>query len=285
MFFNESVARRDMLKCLNESKSHQVFSWHDMLKKMEELGYVYTGDYSFVPEGYKRKQMLYRFDYNGKSGTKKLNVQEIKDQFDGNITVFHSSPQYAPEQGHVLMTNRIFDMEKIDESTIKEAVHEVPEETKKFMDDIQAVFNKRFPDSRCVVKFSNNIGSTITVWFYLAKDESEVSNRIMMNDACRHIFQCYDVDDEGNLSDKISFDRIAGRGVTRKIHEDDPDEKYLAYSYIKVPYRKVTGTKEAVLKNFERYVDKMAQIMLDNADDINNGIVGNLFDVRDKISK
>lgn len=177
----------------------------------------------------------------------------------------------------------------LNESNIKkeilESLQELPEETKKFMDDIKAVFDKRFPNSRCIVKFSNNIGSTITVWFYLANDESEVSNGIMANDACRHIFQCYDVDDNGKLADKISFDRISGRGITRKAHDDDPDEKFLAYSYIPVRYRKVTGTKETVLKNFERYVNSMADIILENPDEINAGIIDNLFDVRDKVAK
>jgi len=174
--------------------------------------------------------------------------------------------------------------EAIVRKDLMESLQEIPEETKKFMDDIQAVFKKRFPNSRCAVKFSNQLGGSIGIWFYLAKDESEVTNRIMLNDACRHIFICHDIDENGNLADKLSFDRIAGSGITRQIHKDDPDETYLAYSSIRVPYRKVTGTKEAVLKNFERYVDKLAQIALDNADDINNGIVNNLFDVRDKIA-
>lgn len=109
---NESIIKNDILKALNESKSVSKISWHDMLKKMEELGYDYTGDYSFIPEGYKRRQMLYRFDYNHKEGTRKLNIQEIKDVFDGNVTVFYGTSSYAPEQNYVLMSNRIFDANK-----------------------------------------------------------------------------------------------------------------------------------------------------------------------------
>lgn len=83
-----------------------------MLKKMDELGYAYTGNYSFIPEWYKRRQMLYRFDYNHKEGTRKLNIQEIKDEFNGNVTVLHGTSLYAPEQDYVLMSNRIFDANK-----------------------------------------------------------------------------------------------------------------------------------------------------------------------------
>ena len=284
MIFNESIIREDLRKCLNESSSKKI-SWIDMLHKMEELGYDYTGDYNYIPDGRKRKEALYRFDYNHKQGTKKLTVQEIKDEFDGNVTVLRGGNRYAPEQSFILMTNKVFE-KKIDENyVLKESSKELPEETKEFMNDIKKVFNDRFPKSRCVIGFSDNIGACITMWFYLAQNENEVSNGIMMNDACRTIFQCYDVDNNGVLKDKISFERIAGRGVTRKIHEDDPNEKYLAYSYIKVPYRKISGTKEAVIRNFERYADKLAQIILDNADDINGGIVGGLFDVRDKVAK
>jgi len=92
-------------------KSKKSIEWIDMLKKMESLGYAYTGDYSFTPKGYERKQPLYRFDYRGKEGTHKLSIDELKKEFDGKITVILGTPEYAPEQSFMLITNRLYESE------------------------------------------------------------------------------------------------------------------------------------------------------------------------------
>ena len=36
-------------------KSKKFISWLEMLRKFEDLGYDYTGDANFLPEGYKRR--------------------------------------------------------------------------------------------------------------------------------------------------------------------------------------------------------------------------------------
>lgn len=110
-----------------------VISWHEMLKRMEELGYVYTGDYFFIPNGHKRKQPLYRFDYHGGKETKKLTLQELKEKFDGQITVMTGTHEYAPEQSFFLITNKLYTEEP---KNLEENQNELPPEHRTLMDKI-----------------------------------------------------------------------------------------------------------------------------------------------------
>jgi len=128
--FDELLFKKDMLKSLNEStspdgnfkfeesnsKSKTGMSWIDMLYEMESLGYDYTGDYSFIPKGYKQKKNLYRFDYNNKPGTKELSSDDLEKRFDGRATVFLSGSEYAPEMKKILMTNKLFNDTSVNES-------------------------------------------------------------------------------------------------------------------------------------------------------------------------
>ena len=161
---------------------------------------------------------------------------------------------------------------------------EIPVETKNFLDDVRNIFRNRFPNSIIQAGFGNNICPAITIRFYLAKDENECSSKIFMNDPCRTVFMIYDIDNNGKLFDKISVERIYGKNIIRAVDKNNPDEKYLAYGSIPVKFRKMKNTKEKVLAGFRKYVDELASIILDNAEAINNGIIHNLYDVRNKIS-
>ena len=161
---------------------------------------------------------------------------------------------------------------------------ELPKETVEFMNSIENIWKNKFPNSMVFVKYSSNLIPCISVYFYLSKNKEEASNNILDNDPCKTIFQIYSLDKEGNLFDKIEVERILGAYITRAVHKDDPKEKYLCYSGIPVKYRKMNTTKEKVILNFKKYVDQLADLIINNADDINNGIIHNIYDCRTKVA-
>lgn len=161
---------------------------------------------------------------------------------------------------------------------------EIPNETKDFLNNVISIFKNRFPNSNVSAVFVNNICPCIEIRFYLAKDKSECANNIMMNDPCRTIFHIYSVDQKGKLFDnKIAVERIYGNSIIRAVDPNNPKEKFLAYAGIPIKYRMMNNTKDNVLKGFQKYVNKIAQTIIDNSDAINNGIVKNLYDVKSKV--
>jgi hypothetical protein len=108
---------------INESskKTKIGMEWPVMVEEMKNIGYDYTGDYSFTPKGYSRKYTLYRFDWNSGNGQKNLkkpSLKELKEKFKGRATIHLSGSEYAPEQTKIMMTNRLFET---DDKQIKES--------------------------------------------------------------------------------------------------------------------------------------------------------------------
>lgn len=85
-------------------------SWLDMLKKFESLGYYYTADYKFLPPGYKRKQLIFRFDFIGGNDKKRLTLQEVETAFNGEIFIREGRMKYAPEIKSFFATNKIYNL-------------------------------------------------------------------------------------------------------------------------------------------------------------------------------
>lgn len=149
---------------------------------------------------------------------------------------------------------------------------------KEFLGNVKAVFDKHFPNSKVAIWGDWGV---YNLRFYLAKDESEVANQIMNND-CVHTTWSIDF----VTAQKIEMELVTGGSVVRKTDvEKYPNERFLAYGREKFGFRKISGNPQQFLKKLEKFiVEKMAKVILDNADSINNGIVYNLFDVRDKIN-
>lgn len=149
---------------------------------------------------------------------------------------------------------------------------------KEFLDNVKAVFNKHFPNSK--VDTWGDWG-VYNIRFCLAKDESEVMNQIMYNDC---IYTMWSIDFVSD--DKIEMELVSGGRVLRKTDvEKNPEERFFAYGHEKLGFRKINGNPQQFLKKLEKFiVEKMCKVILNNAELINNGIVNNLFDVRDKIT-
>lgn len=76
-----------------------------MIEIMEANGYDYTGEYLYLPPGYKRRQPIWRFQARN-SLAKVLSLEEVKKLFEGmRVTIHASCCQYAPEIKSFLITN------------------------------------------------------------------------------------------------------------------------------------------------------------------------------------
>ena len=154
------------------------------------------------------------------------------------------------------------------------------EQCEKFMDDCVNVIKTRFPNSNIYWK-ENNFGyKTYHIYFRLSKDVSECANGILLNDAMNWWFSLTAQELQMNNS-VIELNR---NSIIRIADKTDPKEKYCVYGSVKVPYRKIKGTTEQCLIKLKKFIDKTAEIMLENAEVINQGIIKGLFTVADKVA-
>ena len=77
--------------------------FHTMRKKLENIGYCFTGEYRAVISGKRRR--LYRIDFRGGAGLRKLSPSEIRAKIPG-ISVFRAAPEYAKELSFLLVYGR-----------------------------------------------------------------------------------------------------------------------------------------------------------------------------------
>ena len=154
------------------------------------------------------------------------------------------------------------------------------EECEKFMDDCVKVIKSHFPNSNIFWKENNFCYKTYEIYFNLAKDASECSNGIVRNDAMNWWFTIADSDLK---NDNITI-FLNRNYITRIADKNNPKEKYCVYGSIKVPYRKIKGNREQCITKLKKFIDKTAEIMFENAEVINQGIIKGLFKVQDKIA-
>ena len=76
---------------------------------------------------------------------------------------------------------------------------------------------------------------------------------------------------------------LDNNSIIRVADKNDPKEKYCVYGRVKVPYRKIKGNTESCILKMKKFIDKVAETMIANADAINQGIIKGLFTVADKV--
>lgn len=156
------------------------------------------------------------------------------------------------------------------------------EQSKSFMNEFVDVIKSRFPNSNIYFKMVNMFGTEeYQVRFYLAKTLDEVANKIALNDA---INWCFSVEcKNGCVNEDDIVIELNRNNIIRIADQNDPKEKYCVYGRVKVPYRKIKGNKESSLVKLKKFIDKTAELMIENADAINQGIIKGLFTVADKV--
>lgn len=91
------------------AKSTSKISWVDMTRRMYDLGYSFTRELrELLPAGYKRRQMIYRYEYDYRPGTKKLTVEELFNEFNGRVTLLWGACDKNGIPNAFFMTNRIY---------------------------------------------------------------------------------------------------------------------------------------------------------------------------------
>jgi hypothetical protein len=156
------------------------------------------------------------------------------------------------------------------------------EQTEKFLNDFVGIIKSRFPNSYIYWKRIKFYGTYYHIKFFLCKDESEVSNKIMMNDALNWCFIIDTTNEDGTLKDEVIIS-LDNNTICRIADKNDPKEKYCVYGRVKVPFRKIKGNVENCLLKLKKFIDKTAELMVENQDVINQGVIKGLFTVNDKI--
>ena len=156
------------------------------------------------------------------------------------------------------------------------------ENSKKFVEDLVCVMKSRFPNSNIYSRRVCMLGvHEYQIRFYLSKNTEECSNCIDMNDAMRWCFSI-PCNNDFCLADDIVIE-LNNNSIIRIVDKNDPKEKYCVYGRVKVPYRKIKGNTESCILKMKKFIDKVAEAMIANADAINQGIIKGLFTVADKV--
>lgn len=136
-----------------------------------------------------------------------------------------------------------------------------------FKEQVNALYKAEFPNSACSVSKGALGRDTFFITFYLAGNQSEFPNRIAQNDLLNisfHILQNvgrYEdgipIEDDKELPDTLILDAFDKSILTK------PDNKYMAYGSISLPFRKTTGTPEKILETLKRYIAKIKSTLVD----------------------
>lgn len=129
---------------------------------------------------------------------------------------------------------------------------------KEFKELVKTNYNSVFPDSMCSITLSTLGGDSAFIRYYLAGKPDEFPNQIAGNDLF-HIMFCVrqtvtdeygyspKLDDEMELPDTLVLD------VQQKTIATKPDNKYMAFGSVSLPFRRTTGTPEKILDTLMKY--------------------------------
>ena len=120
-----------------------------------------------------------------------------------------------------------------------------------FMQDIRDTYNNYFPRSTCQVKLVRSLGTALWIDCYLAKDASECENGIAGNDMF-HISFWFPNDFEGLTKDDLVPESLTME-ISQKTIKTAPENRYMAFGSESLPFRKVKGSSDKILKTLDRY--------------------------------
>jgi hypothetical protein len=129
-----------------------------------------------------------------------------------------------------------------------------------FCSEIESRIVKHFPKSFVKVFHKNMIGSESIYINFAVGNQSNWSNEIFENDPMATKAIIHNCENE-----KMVFKNVYGFNVTTK-----PEDKYHAYSSVKIKRTKKTGSKEQVLNHIDNLFSKLLQLVKDNRDNMVN---------------
>ena len=140
---------------------------------------------------------------------------------------------------------------------------------------LQEIYYSKFPNSFCSVKLVKMLGRAITIDCFLANDVSELSHGYWQNDMFKISFWIHDMPNDFEVDDVLP-DVMTLTNASSHILIT-PENKYLAYDSVKVPFRKIVGNADKLISAFKKYVDRLYDIV--NQQIANNKIPNNFVDI------
>lgn len=128
-----------------------------------------------------------------------------------------------------------------------------------FKNLVQENYKEIFPKSACTFDLGALGRDTFFVTYYLAGDKSELPNGIAQNDLFNisfHIMQDTDRYGEGiKLEDDTELPETLVMDIHQKSILTKPDNTYMAFGSVYLPFRKTTGTPEKIVDTLKRYAE------------------------------
>ena len=144
-----------------------------------------------------------------------------------------------------------------------------------FKDRIIEIYLSKFPKSYCSVKLVKMLGRAITIDCFLANDVSELSHGYWQNDMFKISFWIH------NMPNNFEVDDVLPDAMTLTNNSSQilivPENSYLAYSAVKIPFRKTVGNADKLISTFKKYVDRLYDIV--NQQIVNNKIHSSFKDI------
>lgn len=146
-------------------------------------------------------------------------------------------------------------------SMFKEEVNNATQLAEELLTELKKIF----PRSYWNIQFSSKIYPSIGISFALGKDKSEWANGIFDNDNARQSLRIGNFNDDGSFKDSF---KIEGT-ITSVYVKPRPEDKYMAYSRIKTPWRNKTVAKpEQVIDYLKKYFISLKKLLGDHIDEM-----------------
>lgn len=134
-----------------------------------------------------------------------------------------------------------------------------------FKNSIETMYKSVFPSSACDISIGPLGGDSIYVTYYLAGDQSEFPNRIALNDLFDITFCIFQDNvrygDGVKLTDDTEMPEALVLDVNHKSIKTAPENQYMAYGSVSLPFRKTKGTPDKILNTLQRYAEITKQTL------------------------
>ncbi len=134
-----------------------------------------------------------------------------------------------------------------------------------FKSQIENAYKQRFPNSGISISLGALGGDTCFIRLYLGENQSEFINGIAGNDILHVGFAIYQSEnvygDNPKLTDDLELPDTLIMEVNQNSITTIPDNQYMAYGSVRLPYRKTKGSPKKIIQVFSKDVDILKQTL------------------------
>ena len=134
-----------------------------------------------------------------------------------------------------------------------------------FKSQIENAYKQRFPNSGISITLGALGEDTCFIRLYLGENQSEFINGIAGNDILHVGFAVYQNEDIYGDNPKLTDDLELPDTLIMKVYQNSittiPDNPYMTYGSVSLPYRKTKGSPEKILQVFSKDVDILKQTL------------------------